>query len=147
MLSRNKFISLIIFFRSADTFFKPSEPYEITGQVGNVCFVQGMVYFQDKWLLYYGTADSKIAVAEASDYSYSGIANRLYLTDEDESHEELMEDLDMEDPEMTPEQREEALRERIFRKIKQQLSIREEKKKRGRKLKKTLLLERDGDEL
>lgn len=121
--------------RLSDTFFKPTEPYEITGQVGNVCFLQGLVFFQDKWLLYYGTADSKIAVAEALDYSYTGIANGMYLADE-ENEEELMQDLDIEDPEMTPEQREDALRERIFRKIKQRMNHREEKKKRGRRLKK-----------
>ena len=47
-----------------DTYFiKPDKPYEITGEVNNVCFVEGMVLFKNKWLLYYGTADSKIAVA------------------------------------------------------------------------------------
>ncbi|MGC8749216.1 glycoside hydrolase family 130 protein [Hydrotalea sp.] len=44
-------------------FMKPTEPYEITGQVNNVCFIEGLVYFQQKWWLYYGTADSNIAVA------------------------------------------------------------------------------------
>lgn len=123
--------------RSAETFFKPTESYEITGQVGNVCFLQGMVYFNQKWLLYYGTADSKIAVAEAVNYSYTGISNALYVEEEEEDEEEeLMEDLDIEDPDMTPGQREEALRERIYRKIKQKMNIREEKKKRGRKLRK-----------
>lgn len=48
-----------------DTYFmKPDKEYEIKGQIGNVCFVEGLVYFKDKWFLYYGTADSKIAVAE-----------------------------------------------------------------------------------
>jgi hypothetical protein len=32
-----------------------------------------MVFFKGKWLLYYGTADSKIAVAEASMYDYRGM--------------------------------------------------------------------------
>lgn len=32
-----------------------------------------MVFFKGKWLLYYGTADSKIAVAEASMYDYRGV--------------------------------------------------------------------------
>jgi hypothetical protein len=58
--------------RSEENFFKPTEAFEITGQVGNVCFLEGMVYFKDKWLLYYGTADSKIAVAETSDYDHAG---------------------------------------------------------------------------
>jgi hypothetical protein len=58
--------------RSDENFFKPTEEFEITGQVGNVCFLEGMVYFKDKWLMYYGTADSKIAVAQASDYDHTG---------------------------------------------------------------------------
>jgi len=49
--------------RSENYFFKPDKPYEITGQVNNVCFVEGLVNFKGKWFLYYGTADSKIAVA------------------------------------------------------------------------------------
>lgn len=44
-------------------FIYPDKPYEKTGEVNNVCFVEGMVFFRDKWFLYYGTADSKIAVA------------------------------------------------------------------------------------
>ena len=49
--------------RCDDNFFKPDKSYEITGQVNNVCFLEGLVYFRSKWFLYYGTADSKIAVA------------------------------------------------------------------------------------
>lgn len=44
-------------------FIYPDKPYEITGEVNNVCFVEGLVYFRNQWFLYYGTADSKIAVA------------------------------------------------------------------------------------
>ncbi len=44
-------------------FIKPDKPYEISGQVNHVCFVEGLVNFKSKWFLYYGTADSKIAVA------------------------------------------------------------------------------------
>jgi len=44
-------------------FMKPDKPYEITGQVNHVCFVEGLVDFKGQWFLYYGTADSKIAVA------------------------------------------------------------------------------------
>lgn len=44
-------------------FMQPDKPYEITGQVNSVCFLEGLAQFQNKWLLYYGTADSKIAVA------------------------------------------------------------------------------------
>lgn len=49
--------------RCDENFFHPDKPYEITGQVNNVCFLEGVVFFKDKWFLYYGTADSKIAVA------------------------------------------------------------------------------------
>lgn len=44
-------------------FMKPDRDYEIMGQVNQVCFLEGMVPFKDRWFLYYGTADSKIAVA------------------------------------------------------------------------------------
>jgi predicted GH43/DUF377 family glycosyl hydrolase len=43
-------------------FIYPDKPYEKTGEVNNVCFVEGLVFFRNQWLLYYGTADSKIAV-------------------------------------------------------------------------------------
>ncbi|HUQ66508.1 MAG TPA: glycoside hydrolase family 130 protein [Flavitalea sp.] len=49
--------------RSEKSFFTPDKPYEITGQVNNVCFLEGLVYFKNKWFLYYGTADQQIAVA------------------------------------------------------------------------------------
>lgn len=49
--------------RTAKWFISPDKPYEITGQVNNVCFVEGLTYFKNKWFLYYGTADAKIAVA------------------------------------------------------------------------------------
>jgi beta-1,2-mannosidase len=44
-------------------FIRPDKKYEITGQVGQVCFLEGLASFHDQWLLYYGTADSRIAVA------------------------------------------------------------------------------------
>ncbi|SRR5579871_49618 len=44
-------------------FIKPDKPYELSGQVNNVCFLEGLANFHDQWFLYYGTADSKIAVA------------------------------------------------------------------------------------
>jgi predicted GH43/DUF377 family glycosyl hydrolase len=49
--------------RSEEYFFKPENDYEITGQVGNVCFIETLIPYNEKWFLYYGTADSKIAVA------------------------------------------------------------------------------------
>jgi beta-1,2-mannosidase len=44
-------------------FMKPDQPYEINGQTENVCFVEGLANFKNKWFLYYGAADSKVAVA------------------------------------------------------------------------------------
>jgi predicted GH43/DUF377 family glycosyl hydrolase len=49
--------------RMDDYFIHPDKDYEKEGEVNEVCFVEGLVYFKDKWFLYYGTADSKIAVA------------------------------------------------------------------------------------
>ena len=49
--------------RSNSYFIKPDKEYEKIGEVNEVCFVEGLVHFKNKWLLYYGTADSKIAVA------------------------------------------------------------------------------------
>ena len=47
-----------------DTYFmRPERPYETTGQVNQVVFLEGLARFRSKWFLYYGTADSKIAVA------------------------------------------------------------------------------------
>ena len=47
-----------------DTYFMtPEKDYEITGQVNNVCFAEALVNYNNKWFMYYGTADSKIAVA------------------------------------------------------------------------------------
>ena len=44
-------------------FISPSQPYELTGEVNNVCFIEGLAQFHQQYFLYYGTADSKIAVA------------------------------------------------------------------------------------
>ncbi|MBV9989430.1 MAG: hypothetical protein JO301_17250 [Chitinophagaceae bacterium] len=49
--------------RLNENFMQPDKPYEISGQVNRVCFVEGLARFKGKWFLYYGTADSKIAVA------------------------------------------------------------------------------------
>lgn len=49
--------------RTESYFIHPDKDYEKIGEVNEVCFVEGLVKFKDKWLLYYGTADSKIAVA------------------------------------------------------------------------------------
>lgn len=49
--------------RLENNFLEPDRPYELSGQINQVCFVEGLVPFEGKWFLYYGTADSKIAVA------------------------------------------------------------------------------------
>ena len=49
--------------RTDDYFLFPEKDYELVGEVNNVCFVEGLVMFKNKWFLYYGTGDSKIAVA------------------------------------------------------------------------------------
>lgn len=54
-----------VLYRTDDYFITPDQPFEITGQVNNVCFVEGLARYKNKWWLYYGTADSKIAVAES----------------------------------------------------------------------------------
>lgn len=49
--------------RSNQPFIWPNKEYEKIGEVNEVCFVEGLVPFKSRWFLYYGTADSKIAVA------------------------------------------------------------------------------------
>ena len=53
--------------RTDKHFIHPDKDYEKVGEVNEVCFVEGLVYFNDQWFLYYGTADSKIAVAVYKD--------------------------------------------------------------------------------
>jgi len=53
--------------RLEKNFLMPDKPYEISGQVNQVCFIEGLAPFKGKWFLYYGTADSKIAVAVRDD--------------------------------------------------------------------------------
>lgn len=44
--------------------FYPSEPFEKSGQyAAGTVFMEGLVYFKKKWFLYYGCADSHVAVA------------------------------------------------------------------------------------
>jgi len=51
--------------RTTEPFISVRTAHEITGQVGNVCFVEGLVHFKGRWLLYYGMGDSRIGVASA----------------------------------------------------------------------------------
>lgn len=52
-----------LLYRSNEPFFEPQEISEKTGQVANVVFVEGLTYFNNKWFMYYGMADSHIGVA------------------------------------------------------------------------------------
>jgi predicted GH43/DUF377 family glycosyl hydrolase len=56
---------LAVIWRGGAPFLTADRPYEIAGQVNHVVFVEGLVPFGGRWLLYYGTADSLIGVAEA----------------------------------------------------------------------------------
>lgn len=49
--------------RSEYPFLEPDNEWEQEGQVNNVVFVEGYVEFQNRALLYYGMADSRIGVA------------------------------------------------------------------------------------
>ena len=50
--------------RSDNYILKPTLPHEVTGQYkAGTVFSEGMVYFNKKWFLYYGTADSFVGVA------------------------------------------------------------------------------------
>jgi len=45
-------------------FFIPQESFEKSGQYpAGTVFMEGLVYFRNKWFLYYGCADSRVAVA------------------------------------------------------------------------------------
>lgn len=45
-------------------FMKPEEPFEKSGQYpAGTVFMEGLVYYKAKWFLYYGCADSRVAVA------------------------------------------------------------------------------------
>jgi predicted GH43/DUF377 family glycosyl hydrolase len=51
-------------YRLDTPFFVPTEPFEKSGQYpAGTVFTEGLVYFKSKWFLYYGCADSKVAVA------------------------------------------------------------------------------------
>ena len=45
--------------------FLKIDPAEALGQVGNVCFAEGLVAFRGEWLLYVGLADSRLGVSAA----------------------------------------------------------------------------------
>jgi predicted GH43/DUF377 family glycosyl hydrolase len=50
--------------RSDRPFLRPTLPHEISGQyTAGTTFAEGLVYYKEKWFLYYGTADSYVGVA------------------------------------------------------------------------------------
>lgn len=49
--------------RTDSYFIRPENVFETTGQVSNVVFVEGLVFFKDRYFLYYGAADTEIGVA------------------------------------------------------------------------------------
>jgi predicted GH43/DUF377 family glycosyl hydrolase len=50
----------------ASPVLKPELPYEKTGQyAAGTTFAEGLVFFHSQWLIYYGCADSLVAVAKA----------------------------------------------------------------------------------
>ena len=51
--------------RATEPFLRAESADERAGQVGNVCFAQGLVRFADRWHLYFGMADSRIGCATA----------------------------------------------------------------------------------
>ena len=51
--------------RTTRPFISPSESFELEGQVMPTCFLEGLVSFHGRYYMYYGTADSKVAVASA----------------------------------------------------------------------------------
>jgi predicted GH43/DUF377 family glycosyl hydrolase len=59
--------SLAVIRRSRDWVLSPREPYERVGDVANVVFPTGAIINDDGILmLYYGAADSVVALAEAA---------------------------------------------------------------------------------
>jgi predicted GH43/DUF377 family glycosyl hydrolase len=57
---------------------KPELPYEKTGQyAAGTTFAEGLVYFHKRWFLYYGCADSLVAVATAPEEPTDGASFRI----------------------------------------------------------------------
>ena len=62
---------------------KPELPYEKTGQyAAGTTFAEGLVYFHGKWFLYYGCADSLVAVATAPAEAMSADSLRMPISPE-----------------------------------------------------------------
>lgn len=55
----------VVLQRAETSFFRPEVEDERAGQVPNVCFLEGLVFFRERAFLYFGMADSRIGVAVA----------------------------------------------------------------------------------
>ena len=56
--------------RLDEPFFVPEAPFEKSGQYPDgTVFVEGLVLYKGHWYLYYGCADSRVAVAVRKDRS------------------------------------------------------------------------------
>jgi predicted GH43/DUF377 family glycosyl hydrolase/lysophospholipase L1-like esterase len=67
--------------QTAQPVLKPELPYEKTGQyAAGTTFAEGLVFFHGKWFLYYGCADSLVAVATApAQQPPSSVSRGFYL--------------------------------------------------------------------
>ena len=54
-----------LLWRTDEPVFAPEKEWERVGQVPNVVFVEGLVEQRDRYLFYYGGADTYVGVAEA----------------------------------------------------------------------------------
>ena len=53
--------------RTEQPFFQPEQPWERSGQyAAGTTFLEGLVWFRERWLVYYGCADSLVGVAFSS---------------------------------------------------------------------------------
>ncbi|RYF48088.1 MAG: hypothetical protein EOO38_10855 [Cytophagaceae bacterium] len=53
-----------LLYRLDKPFLIPEAPFEKSGQYpAGTVFIEGLAYFKNKWFLYYGCADSRVAVA------------------------------------------------------------------------------------
>lgn len=59
-----------LIFRSKKPILEPTEYWEKYGKANNVVFSTGLIYFRNKWLLYYGGADKSIGVAIMKNLSF-----------------------------------------------------------------------------
>ena len=61
-------------------FFRPMEDFEKTGQyAAGTVFIEGLVFHDGKWFLYYGCADSMVGVAVYDPANRSGIGDPVTL--------------------------------------------------------------------